>query len=230
MTGNNNQLQPLAGQRQKKETDRAVQACNDWLRLGVGRELTGLLQIYTDKANFSTSFTPPTLSYATLGKWSSKFGWAERSSGYDKGWEERKNAEKEKVFNYSVALDYERVKRLERLATFLEAQLYERGVAVEYDDDGNVIAETPGQFHNVWLPDVKQIGSGDYVERVDIERFNAALISEYRAVLDDIAKETGGRIRKQEVTGKDGSALTWEIVYRNLNDRNPDEDTPQETA
>jgi hypothetical protein len=55
-----------------------------------------------------------------------------------------------------------------------------------------------GVYHNVWVPDVKQIGSGADAERVDIEHFNSAIISEYRATLDDIAKETGGRVQKQQ--------------------------------
>ena len=42
---------------------------------------------------------------------------------------------------------------------------------------------------------------GEFAERVDIERFNAAIISEVRGVLDDIAKETGGRAQKLEHSG-----------------------------
>jgi hypothetical protein len=217
MENQNNQLQPLSGQRQNKESDRAVQACNDWLRLGSGRTLTGLLQIYTDKVNFSNDFIPPSTTYTTISKWSSHFGWAKRATEYDATWEERKNAEREAVFQYNVALDYERVKKLQRLALFLESQLYERGIELGHDEDGELI-EKPGQFHNVWLPDVKQIGSGEDVERVDIERFNAAIISEYRSVLDDIAKETGGRIRKSEIAGKDGKPLIINVVKMDIDE------------
>jgi len=88
--------------------------------------------------------------------------------------------------DYGLALDYERVRKLKRLADFLEGQVYERGEA--------------GDYHNVWLPDVKSVGSGELAERVNIERFNGALISEYRAVLDDLAKETGGRAKRLDLT------------------------------
>lgn len=51
----------------------------------------------------------------------------------------------------------------------------------------------------VWLPDVKVIGTGEFVERVDLVTFNDALIREYRATFDDIAKELGQRVKKQEI-------------------------------
>lgn len=126
-----------------------------------------------------------------------QFGWAERATAFDATWEARKNAERQAVMDYGLALDYERVRRLLRLADFLEAQLYEQGEA--------------GEFHNVWLPDVKAIGSGEFAERVDIERFNGSLLAEYRAVLDDIAKETGGRIKKTDITS--GGEIIKPVVF-----------------
>lgn len=44
-----------------------------------------------------------------------------------------------------------------------------------------------------WLRDVKGIGQGDNWTEVNIVRFNAAELAELRGLLDDIAKETGGR-------------------------------------
>ncbi len=43
----------------------------------------------------------------------------------------------------------------------------------------------------IWLPDVKSIGTGPTAERVDLVQFNAPLIRELRACLDDIAAELG---------------------------------------
>jgi hypothetical protein len=183
------ELQPLKGHRQKSESDNAVIACNDWLRLGTGRTLSGLLEKYAD----SHQKAPPTDSIDTLKGWSSKFAWSKRATAYDADYEALKNAERQAVMNYGTALDYERVRRLKRLADFLERQIYEQG--------------TQGAYHNVWLPDVKQVGSGEFAERVDIERFNSALLSEYRATLDDLAKEVGDRKQKLEHTGKDGGAI-----------------------
>jgi hypothetical protein len=187
-------LEPLNGQRQKGESDKAVQACNDWLRIGSGRTLPKLLEKYTN----SSQESPPTSSLGTLKQWSLKFNWLDRAAEFDATWEERKNAEREAVLNHGLALEYERVSKLYRLQEFLETQLFERG------EDGD--------YHNVWLPDVKQIGSGEYAERVDLERFNASLLREYRETLNDIAQEVGGRTRKQELTGKDGSELTIKII------------------
>lgn len=198
MSGLETKLQPLTGQRQKGESDNAVIACNDWLRMGSGRRLIDVINNYQQLSTFSASFAPPTLSDKTLRTWSSNYNWASRASEYDAAWEQRKNEEREQVFGHELALDFERVRKLTKLATLLEAQIYELSLP---NHDG---IET---LHNVWLRDVKQIGRGDDAERVDIERFNGNLISEYRAVLDDIAKEVGGRAKKTEVTGKDGGAI-----------------------
>jgi hypothetical protein len=198
MTKSNKQLttelQPLKGQRQKGETDSAIVACNDWLRLGTGRTLPELAQKYGDMQPSAT----PTQSVSTLETWSSKFKWTERATEYDADYEAIKNAERQAVVSYGLALDYERIRRLKRLADMLEAQIYERS--------------KDGVFHNIWVPDVKQIGSGDSAERVDIERFNAALISEYRSTLDDLAKEVGDRKQRTEIANAPGETLRHEFV------------------
>ena len=193
-------LQPLAGQRQKNETSRAVQGCNDYLRMGPGRSLRDLWRRYNESEQKQT----PTLSWGTLAGWSSRYQWAERAEAYDQKLEDEKNQRRDEIMESGLALAHERVVKLKWLGAFLEDQILEQG------EDGN--------YHNVWLPDVKQIGSGKFAERVDIERFNAALISEYRSMLDDLAKETGGRIHKQELSGiiknLDVAALTNEQLER----------------
>lgn len=194
-------IELLSGERQSNETDKAVQSCNDWLRMGPGRSLVDLLKQYTD----GYSGVPPTTVYQTLKNWSKKFDWPKRASDYDATWEQRKNAERERVFNEGLALDYERVRKLRELAIFLEGQLYERG--------------TDGNYHNIWIPDVKQIGQGEFAERVDIERFNASIIDQYRATLDDIAKETNGRIKRTEITGANGGKIEVETTVKGALDK-----------
>lgn len=171
----------LSGQQQKGESEAAIVACNDWMRMGVGRTLSELLSRYKDLQEF----TAPTTSLNTLQAWSSRFDWAERASAFDATWEQRKTAEREATLNYGLALDYERLRKLYRLAALLESQIYERNIL--------------GVYHNVWTPDVKSIGGGEYAERVDIERFNSAIFEQYRKVLDDIAQETGGRAKQVKV-------------------------------
>ena len=66
---------------------------------------------------------------------------------------------------------------------------------------------------NLWVPDVKVVGTGDAAEVVDIERFNGALLREFRETLNDIAKEVGGRIAKTELSGAAGGALLVKVIY-----------------
>lgn len=93
-----------------------------------------------------------------------------------------------------LALKEERVKRLALLAAMMEEDLF-----------GGVL----------WTQDVKMIGAGAYQERVEFELFNASEVQQYRGVLDDIAKETNGRIQRSEITGADGGAMkhVLEVVY-----------------
>lgn len=168
-------LKLLAGERQKGESSAATVACNDWLRMGPGRTLVGLLKRYTNLNENS----PPTRSEGTLKQWSSRFDWSGRAVLFDSRWEAFKNEQRARVFNTELALDFERVTTLNELSSFLLSQLYEKG------EDGS--------YHNLWLPDVKIVGYGDMAEAVDIERFNAPLLAQIRGVLDDIAKEVGGR-------------------------------------
>ena len=91
-----------------------------------------------------------------------------------------------------LALKEERVKRLSLLAALMEEDLF-AGV--------------------LWTEDVKMIGSGEFQERVEFEEFNASEVSQYRGVLDDIAKEMGGRVQRQELTGANGGKVVFEVVY-----------------
>lgn len=61
----------------------------------------------------------------------------------------------------------------------------------------------------LWLDQVKGIGAGDIAQIVEYEEFNKPEVDAYRAVLDDIAKETGGRALKQEHSG----AVTFTVRY-----------------
>jgi hypothetical protein len=75
------------------------------------------------------------------------------------------------------ALKEIRVMKLSKLASLLEADLF-------------------GGF--LWTEETKGVGSGEAAEVVEYDAFNAAEVSQYRGVLDDIAKETGGRVQKTD--------------------------------
>jgi len=213
----------LAGERKDNETDRAVQACNAYLRLGPARSLSKVAKKHT-KTNQSQ---PATDSIATLKEWSTTFDWQLRASAYDSELEQAKNDKRKQVIEQGLALDYERVTKLKLLARFLEKQIYDEASEPEAMTTEELISATlagsaprvvPAGFeqHKVWLPDVKQIGSGENATRVDIVKFNAALISEYRSTLADLAAETGGRRQKVDHTilNLDYSKLTTEQLQR----------------
>lgn len=175
-------LELLSGQRHARESDKAVQACNDFLRLGVGRTVPML----HDEYEFTLENLSPTKSLPTLYQWHKEFEWKARAAIYDVDLEQRKNAEREAVIKSGLALEYERVKKLTRLARLLESQIYEQS--------------GDGTFPNLWVRDVKSVGYKDDAEIVDIERFNPALLEQYRKTLEDIAKEVGGRIVRTDLT------------------------------
>lgn len=172
----------LSGTIQSGESPKAIQACNDFCRMGPGRTLAALCLQYGQ----SRKNAVPTQSMNTLEAWSARYGWVDRAAAFDAAEiETAKNARRAAVLAHDLAQDWGRLERLYALADFLQSQVYEVG-------------ET-GRYHNVWLPDVKQIGVGLNAARIDIERFNAAILSEYRAALEDIAAEVGGRAKRVDV-------------------------------
>lgn len=186
---------PLIGEKQKGETSKATQACNDYLRMGPGRSLSELHRQYTEFYQKQ----PPTEALGTLKKWSTSYGWVERAEEWDAVAEERRDEEYKRAMETGLALDYKRVYRLRELARFLRDQIFERAA--------------DGGHDNVWVPDIKVVGRGDNARAVEIEHFNSSLLREYREVLADIAAETGGRVKKQEITGADGEPVTFRVVY-----------------
>lgn len=185
-------IELLAGEPLSGETKRALLACNDYLRMGPGRSLAKLLNHYQ-----AGSETPPSKRLNTLKGWSAAFDWQARAVSYDTAIERRKTEQVEArrrfAMEHGFALDYERVITLRKLAAFLLGQIYQT------DEDGH--------FFNIWLADVKQVGTGGFAERVDIERFNAAIFTELRGLLDDLAKETGGRKVKASLETPDLKSL-----------------------
>lgn len=99
-------------------------------------------------------------------------------------------AGEQEALSEGLALVGERVRKLKQLAALLARDLF-------------------GGF--IWTDQVKSIGSGLQSEKVEYEEFNAAEVIQYRGILDDIAKETGGRAQKIEQSGDRNVNL--HIVY-----------------
>jgi hypothetical protein len=192
-------IELLSGKRQPSETSKAIQACNDWLRLGPGRSLNNLLGEYAR----TNQNQPPTTSIATLKGWSTRYGWQDRAEAYDAEIQHRKTAYAESIMKTGLALAHERVFYLKELAHSLAGEIW--------DDDGALMDG------KVWLNDAKVIGSGAKARYIKTIRFNHHLFEQFRGVLDDIAKETGGRKHQVEHSGPGGSPIRTEDVT--LDDR-----------
>jgi len=86
-----------------------------------------------------------------------------------------------------------------------------------------------------WIEDVKAVGKSPYY----VKQFNDSIVREYRATLDDIAKEKGERVKltKSELTGKDGGKLELDATVETFWGRGTDprrkssdaEETPADT-
>jgi hypothetical protein len=159
------------------ESSKAYAAYEVYRELGAERSIEKVSQKHTK-------------SIPLLKSWSSKYQWVARAAEWDREQErlreEARQVEIQKVMSEGYAATHNRVKDLNKLARKQWKDLQKKEL--------------------VWLPDVKSIGSGEFAERVDLIRYNAALSAEFRASLDDIAKEVGGRVKKSEVK-LDGNLL-----------------------
>ncbi len=156
-----------------KESSRARRAFEDYYNLGPGRSLAALARRYQKQ----TKARPPTRQMSQLKKWSTELGWQARVAARDAELAAKEQAaleaERIKVIQSGFALMHKRLKSLNEVGELLLAEVL--------------------TTDKRWLPDVKQIGSGEYAERVDLVRFNAPLIEQFRKTLDDIATELGQR-------------------------------------
>jgi hypothetical protein len=158
----------LAGVRNEYETDTEVMACNDYLRMGVSRSIAGLARQYKRESNGTGHLSANTLYHAS---WD--YGWANRAAMYDAKIDIEKTKIANEILHSGLADPLARVKNLKRMAELLAEEI-----------------ARPGRLY---LRDIKQVGTGKYAHEVEVIRFNGALVEQYRGLLEDIAKETGGR-------------------------------------
>ncbi len=98
-----------------------------------------------------------------------------------------KQTDEHSALSSGLALRAERVKLLQDLAARMSDDLLNKNL--------------------LWLDQAKGIGSQENYERIDYQEFNSAEVAQLRGVLDDIAQEVNERIKKHEVTGKDGGPI-----------------------
>lgn len=120
----------------------------------------------------------------------------------DKARVEIKKIKEEKDKN-AIAAGYEqkdfRVQKLAELARLLERDIF---------------------GERLWLEVIKIIGIRTQKEI----KFNADEVSQFRGVLDDIAKELGERVKRSELSGPGGGAIPVDMVERALKKIYGDED------
>lgn len=177
----------LAGEITEGESSNAIVACNDYLRMGIGRSLAKLCERYQGGAE-----VPPTRRLNTLKKWSGDFGWQERATEYDKAIDAevtvRSDARRKAIMEHGLAQEHERVNELNEIYDKLKLEFVARGL---------------------WYTDIKLSATGD---KVEVQVFNKPLIDSLRATLDDLAKETGGRKQKTEISGANGGPIVGAIT------------------
>lgn len=181
----------LAGEVRFGEGERAIRACNDYLRMSHGRSPKRLWEMYTDpngEYGPGTNKMPPSTGLTTIRAWYYDFGWKERAELFDEEEEIWKQEERKRVLRSGLAEDFERVKKLGEIAAQLEKYI---------DDPDRILPKTRKSI---------KLGPQEYEEVIE-ERFNAPLVEQFRGVLDDIAKETGGRKAKIEHEGIESAKI-----------------------
>lgn len=196
-------LYPLSGERQSGETDKQVLACNDYLRMGPSRSIAALASHYQQNPDLA-----PSTVLETLYSWSSQRDWDERAEAFDAEWDAKRQAQFELVMEHDLALPQNRVQELRQLAGLLKEELYFRN--------------HEGELVNLWVADYKTLGGKEFV---DIVRYNSPLVRDYLKALDDLAAETGGRVKGVDLSsgGQALKLLGIEVVLADEVEPDPEE-------
>ena len=181
--------------RLKGERAKAYGAFCDYCQMGDGRSLRKLCDEYRGRSDGKPGAEIPTQGGATLERWSSRFGWQERVEEYDLSMREARQADIEKEALTGLATTKNRIHELKKLANDISRMI----CAEDHDFD----ISHPGHRPFLWLKEVKVIGSGPLAYPANVYRYNSAIIGDYRGLLDDLARETGGRKHLVDVTSAD---------------------------
>lgn len=177
--------QPWA--RQPKEPALWHERFQRYLYLGPARSL---IAVYRAEAKSEKSAAERARARNVPGAWFAavkRWNWHARANAFDDAERKKRDAlyasRADEILTSGFAMRFTRIAELNRLAELLQAELL--------TEDKR------------WLPDAKWIG-GDFGERVDIVRFNSAVVEQYRQTLEDIAVEMGERVRGMKISGSVG--------------------------
>lgn len=177
-------------ERQPKEPTQWYERFQLYLYLGPARSL---IAVYRAEAKSKKSAEERGRARNVPGAWFAavkRWDWYARAIAFDDAERKKRDAlyaaRADEILASGFAVRFTRIAELNRLAELLQEEIW--------TDDKR------------WLPDVKQIGSGEDAERVDLVRFNTSVIEQYRQTLEDIAVEMGERVRGVKVSGSLGIA------------------------
>lgn len=126
-------------------------------------------------------------------EYAKKYNWEERAQAYDKHWIEEQDKliaqEREVVLRKGFALDYKRIEALNKLADKM----------VQWADDDS----------KVWLVKKQDVTGDGFSKHTEEEVFNAPMLGMIEKYFAGIAAEKGERVKKQELTGKDGEPMRF---------------------
>lgn len=163
-----------------------------FLRLGTKRSIRSvfLKENKQKQAKTSTNVGPEWCNAAKTWKWDER---ARAHDEWQRAEEDRIIAEeRDKVLRSGFALQHKRIQLLDKISRKLLA----------YTNDEE----------KVWIPENKTTTFGeDKSQVVEKVTFNAPLFQQLRSYQADIAAEMGERVKKQELTGKDGGSMEFEI-------------------
>ena len=181
--------------RLKGEWLKAYSAFGDYCQMGVSRSLRKLHEHYKGQIRSGSGTNIPTQYLSTLSRWSSRNSWQERVEEYDLAMRTISQESLEKEVFDGAAKPANRIHKLKKLTEDIGRMIYAT--------DDEFEADHPGHRPFLWLKESKIIGSGVAAREITNYRYNSAIIGDFRGLLDDLARETGGRKQLVDITSAD---------------------------
>ncbi|MEI7849606.1 MAG: hypothetical protein WCK35_27670 [Chloroflexota bacterium] len=174
------QTQLEAQPEKQRENRRSKIALRDYLELGPDRTLAKLHSTYIRAPK------PPTRHLSTLHEWFAQYDWQIQAEYFDQLQQYRSQQAENEILLSGLALTSQRVGALKQL----------------YSD----LQDLQTLIWPIWKSEL-QSSKPAGEQRSPAQRFNLTIITYMRGVLDDLARETGGRLgRVQPASGANPQA------------------------
>ena len=177
-------------ERRDGDTDKSFAALADYARMGAGRSLRALHESYQargQKGDGPGTDAPPTKRWATLSGWAHSNDWQARVQDYDEARRAIADEEAEREMLEGLALPSHRVRALKLLAAALLADDADAASAKDAEEGAG--------------------GGRSPLAGLDLTLGSPQRLAQLRGLLDDLAKETGGRTKTVDLKS-DGKAIS----------------------